>query len=147
MCRCPRHAEAIIILAAFEVEILYTGVCISIGSVETDTLQGRGDKAEIALVRELYTEQVGVTRILGLREASIYITLVFVVGTDLVYDEVIDFLVENTGTDQTDATEILVGAQVEVVRHGRFQFGISDSDFIVGALDVYARYKSRIFGT
>ena len=94
-------------------------MCISIGSVETDTLQGRGDKAEIALVRELYTEQVGVTRILGLREASIYITLVFVVGTDLVYDEVIDFLVENTGTDQTDATEIIVGAQVEVVRHGK----------------------------
>ena len=122
-------------------------MCISIGSVETDTLQGRGDKAEIALVRELYAEQVGVTRILGLREASIYITLVFVVGCSLCRSIDSFFIVENTGTDQTDATEIIVGAQVEVVGHGRFQFGISDSDFIVGALDVYARYKSRIFGT
>ena len=78
---------------------------------------------------------------------KIYITLIFVVGADLVYDEIIDFLVEDTSTDQTDAAEIIVGAQVEVVGCGRFQFRITDGDFIIGALDVYARYKSRVLGT
>ena len=120
---------------------------IGVSSVKADALQGRGDESEVALVREFYSEQVGVARILGLCESSIYITLILVVGADLVYDEIIDFLVEDTSTDQTDAAEIIVGAQVEVVGCGRFQFRITDGDFIIGALDVYARYKSRVLGT
>ena len=81
---------------------------IGVSSVKADALQGRGDESEVALVREFYSEQVGVARILGLCESSIYIALIFVVGADLVYDEIIDFLVEDTGTDQTDAAEIIV---------------------------------------
>lgn len=39
---------------------------------------------------------------------------------------------------------IIVGAQVEVIRHGGLQFRVTDGDFIVGAFDVYAWYKGRI---
>ena len=61
---------------------------IGVSSVKADALQGRGDESEVALVREFYSEQVGVARILGLCESSIYIALIFVVGADLVYDEI-----------------------------------------------------------
>ena len=65
---------------------------ISIGSVEADTLQGRSNEAEITLVRELYAEQIGIACVFGLREAGIYVTLVFVVVTDLIYNEIVDLL-------------------------------------------------------
>lgn len=117
---------------------------ISIGSVEADTLQGRSNEAEITLVRELYAEQIGIACVFGLREAGIYVTLVFVVVTDLIYNEIVDLLVEDTGADQTDTAEIIVATQVEVIRHGGLQFRVTDGDFIVGAFDVYAWYKGRI---
>lgn len=65
---------------------------ISICPVETYTLQGRCYEAEITLIGELQAYQIGIACILGLCEAGIYIALVLVVGADLVYDEVIDFL-------------------------------------------------------
>ena len=116
---------------------------ISIGSVEADTLQGRSNEAEITLVRELYAEQIGIACVFGLREAGIYVTLVFVVVTDLIYNEIVDLLVEDTGADQTDAAEIIVGAQVEVIRHGGLQFRVTDGDFIVGAFGTRAEYLGR----
>ena len=36
---------------------------IGVSSVKADALQGRGDESEVALVREFYSEQVGVARI------------------------------------------------------------------------------------
>lgn len=90
-------------------------------------------RAEVAFVRtSSHPYQVGVARILGLGEAGVGVTLVFVVGAHLVYDEVVYLLVEDAGAYQTDAAEVIVGTQVEVVGDGRFQLRVSDGDFVVG---------------
>ena len=119
---------------------------IGIGSVKPIHFKAGAMNPEVALVRELYAEQIGIACVFGLREAGIYVTLVFVVVTDLIYNEIVDLLVEDTGADQTDAAEIIVGAQVEVIRHGGLQFRVTDGDFIVGAFDVYAWYKAEYLG-
>ena len=79
-------------------------------------------------------------------EAGVGVTLVFVVGAHLVYDEVVYLLVEDAGAYQTDAAEVVVGTQVEVVGDGRFQLRVSDGDIVVGTLDVHTGHEGRVFG-
>ena len=133
-------------LAAFEVEVFHAGAGVGVRSVETYTLQCRCYEAEVALVGQFYTHQVGITRILGLCEAGVDVTLILIVGAHLVYDEVVYLLVEDAGAYQTDAAEVIVGTQVKVVGDSRFQLGVSDGDFVVGTLNVHARYEGRVFG-
>ncbi len=146
MLRRAGHAQTFLILASFEVEVFHTGMGVGVRSVETYTFQSGSNEAEVALVGQLYTYQVGVARILGLGEAGVGVTLVLVVGAHLVYDEVIYLLVEDAGAYQTDAAEVVVGTQVEVVGDGRFQLRVSDGDFVVGTLDVHTGHEGRVFG-
>ena len=144
MLRRTRQAQTAFILTSLEVEVIHAGVRVSVCSVEADALQGRGYETEIALIGYLHTQQVGVTRVTRLAELGIRGAVVIVVAHSLVYDEIIDFLVEDTGTDKTDALEVILTAQVEVIRNGGFQARITQRDGVVATLNRNIRCQGRI---
>ena len=146
MLRRAWHAQVFLILAAFEVEVFHTGVGVGVRSVETYTFQSGSNEAEVALVGQLYTHQVGVARILGLGEAGVGVTLVFVVGAHLVYDEVVYLLVEDAGTDETDTFEIIFTTQIEVIGECRLQSRITEGNLVVAALNCDVGRQGGVLG-
>ena len=81
------------------------GVC----TVKSDAFQCRSDEAEITLISQFHTKQVGITCVFGLGELLLFIVLVGIVTNHLIDNEIVDFLIEDTCTDQTDALEIVIG--------------------------------------
>ena len=95
MLRRSREAQAAFILASFEVEVIYPGVRIGVSSVETDALQGRGNETEVALIGYFHTQQISIAGVARLAEFSIGGSVVAIVAQCLVYNEVINLLVED----------------------------------------------------
>ena len=94
------------------------------------------DEAEVALVGHLNTEEVGVAGIEGALHLVIERSVIRVVTLAVVDDEVVDLLVEHAGADQTDALEVVLGVQVEVVRECRLQVGVAEGNLILVYDDV-----------
>ena len=63
----------------------------------------------------------------------------------VVHDEIIDFLVEQAGAHQTDALEVVFGAEVEVVAECRVQIGVTEGDVFLVDDDV--GYEVGILGS
>lgn len=96
------HAE-IFIFTALEVEVLHFAISVGIIAVEADALQCGGNEAEVTLVGQFHAQYVGIASIAGLGQDIVSMVVVGVVGDALVNDEIIDFLVEKSCTDQSNA--------------------------------------------
>ena len=146
MLRRSREAQAAFILASFEVEFIYPGVRIGVSSVETDALQGRGNETEVALIGYFHTQQISIAGVARLAEFSIGGSVVAIVAQCLVYNEVVNLLVEDAGTDETDTFEIIFTTQIEVIGECRLQSRITEGNLVVAALNCDVGRQGGVLG-
>lgn len=144
--RRSRKAQAAFILASFEVEVIYPGVRIGVSSVETDALQGRGNETEVALIGYFHTQQISIAGVARLAEFSIGGSVVAIVAQCLVYNEVVNLLVEDAGTDETDTFEIIFTTQIEVIGECRLQSRITEEISLSLRLIVMLGAKAEYLG-
>ena len=109
---------------------------VGVRTVETDAFQCGSDEAEVTLIGQFYSQQIGVAGVFGLGELLVFVVLLGVVTENLIDDKGIDLLIKYTCTHQTDTFEIVIGTKVEVVGDGRSQVGVTHKQFIVTAVDV-----------
>ena len=98
------------------------------------TLSTRGNETEVALIGYFHAQQISIAGVARLAEFSIGGSVVAIVAQSLVYNEVVNLLVEDAGTDETDTFEIIFTTQIEVIGECRLQFRITEGNLVVAAL-------------
>ena len=147
MLRRTRQAQTALVFAAFELEVIHLRIGVGVVGVDTYALKSRSDETEVALQSHFHAQNVGIARIAWLGEFGVGNALILVVVESLVDNKVVDRLVENASAHQSNALEVLFGAEVDVVADGRSEVGVTEFNSIVATVDADVRSEVGVFGS